>query len=128
MTRTTSRIASCLTLTAMLSVGGIAAARAPAETPVTIRAEGSDYFGPVRSTRPARCADGRKIVLYKQKGDEQSPSDDTKIGMDTAEKNGDRYVWSTGNTGIYGKIYARAGRTEGCKADTSPTIKTTRPD
>jgi hypothetical protein len=75
-----------------------------------------------------RCADGRKIVLYKQKGDEQSPSDDTKIGMDTAEKSGDRYVWSTGNTGIYGKIYARAGRTEGCKADTSPTIKTTRPD
>jgi hypothetical protein len=124
----TFRIASCLTLTAVLAIGGVAGARALGDTTVTIRAEGSDYFGTVRSNRPARCADGRKIVLYKQKGTEQSPSSDTKIGMDTAEQQGDRYVWATGNTGIYGKIYARAGRTESCKADTSPTIKTVRPD
>jgi len=94
---------------------------------VTIRAEGSDYSGTVRSDRPARCADGRLIVLYKQKGDTQTPRDDRKIGMDTAEQNGDRYVWATGNTGIYGTIYARAGRTEFCKADNSPTIRTVRP-
>ena len=122
------RITSVLVLTGALATAGVATARAVADTTVTIRAEGSDYSGTVRSDRPARCADGRRIVVYKQKGDVQSPRTDDKIGMDTAELQGDRYVWSTGNSGIYGKIYARAGRTEFCKADSSPTIRSVRPD
>jgi hypothetical protein len=126
--RTKIPVVVVIALSSALLAAGVAGARAVADTTVTIRAEGSDYFGTVRSDRPARCADGRKIVLFKQKGDTQSPGTDEKIGMDTAEQNGDRYVWSTGNSGIYGKIYARAGRTESCKADTSPTIRTISPD
>jgi hypothetical protein len=68
-----------------LPAAGVAGARAVADTTVTIRPEGSDYFGTVRSDRPARCADGRKIVLFKQKADSQSPATDAKIGMDTVE-------------------------------------------
>lgn len=117
-----------IAVTTALLAGGVATARAVADTTVTIKAEGSDYFGFVKSDRPLRCADGRKVVVYKQQGDTQSPGTDTKIGTDTASLNGDRYMWSTGNSGMYGKIYARAGRTESCKADSSPTIRVPRPD
>jgi hypothetical protein len=123
-----TRTASALALTAALALGGVATARAVADTTVTIRAEGGDYHGVVRSSRPLRCAKDRRVVLFKQKGDEQSPKTDTKVANDTASLNGDVYEWSTGNTGVYGKMYARAGRTERCKADSSPTIRTVRPD
>jgi len=117
-----------IAMTSALMAAGIASARAVAETTVTIRAEGTDYFGFVKSDRPLRCADERKIVVYKQTGEAQSPGTDTKVGMDNASLNGDRYMWSTGNSGVYGKIYARAGRTEFCAADSSPTIRVQRPD
>jgi hypothetical protein len=116
-----------IAITSAFLAGGIASARAVADTTVTIKVEGSDYFGFVKSDRPLRCAEGRKVVVYKQKGDAQSPRTDKRVGMDTASLNGDRYMWSTGNSGVYGKIYARAGRTEFCKADSSPTIRVPRP-
>lgn len=52
---------------------------------------------------------------------------DKRVGMDTASRSGDIYVWNTGNTGLYGKFYAWAGRTPNCKAAASPTIKNPKP-
>ena len=37
----------------------------------------------------------------------------------------DDYRWSTGNTGMTGKFYARAARTADCKPDTSRTVRAT---
>lgn len=98
-----------------------------AETTVTIRTDNGDFSGFVNSPRPLKCAEGRKVVLFKQVGPEQDPRVDQRIASDTASLNGDRYEWSTGNTGKFGKFYARAGKTDDCKGDTSKTIRSVRP-
>jgi hypothetical protein len=112
-----------------VSVAGTVTAGAGdrADTTVTIKTENGDFWGFVSSPRPRKCADERKVVLFKQVGSEQDPSVDERIGSDTASLNGgDRAEWNTGNTGVYGKFYARAGKTEDCKGDTSKTIRSRR--
>ncbi len=106
---------------------GVASAGTRADTIVTIKANGGDYYGAVKSSSPRDCAKDRKIVVFRQTGQQQNPREDEKIGSDLASRNGDRFMWSTGNSGMYGKIYARAGRTPDCKADTSRTIETVEP-
>ena len=100
-----------------------AGARSPAKTKVTIIPESGGFFGYVYSPKPGRCANNRVVRLYKQRGSKQKPSVDTKIGSDIAQANGNRYMWSTGNTGFRpGKFYARAGKIPGCKPDSSKSI------
>ncbi len=100
-----------------------AGARSPAKTKVTIIPESGGFFGYVYSPKPGRCANNRVVKLYKQRGRHQKPSVDTKIGSDIAQANGDRYMWSTGNTGFMpGKFYARAGKVAGCLPDSSKSI------
>jgi hypothetical protein len=114
----------------VVSVAGTATAGAGqrAETTVTIRTENGDFWGYVNSPRPLKCAEGRKVVLFKQVGSEQNPSVDERIASDTASLNGgDRAEWNTGNTGRFGKFYARVGKTENCKGDTSKTVRSKRP-
>ena len=117
-----------LALVAVVVLGGIAmpssAGTTRAKTTVTIKVEGTDFSGLVKSPRPRRCADGRKVVLFRQTGSEQQPSTDPVIASDTASLNGDQYEWSTGNTGVSGRFYARARRTDRCKADSSRTLRT----
>jgi len=97
-----------------------------AKTTVTIQVQNGDFSGTVDSPKPKLCANGRKIVLFKQVGSEQDPSMDQKVAMDTASLNGNEYEWSTGNTGLFGKFYARAGKTPDCKADNSDTVRSRR--
>ncbi len=106
---------------------GVASAGTRADTTVTIKANGGDYYGYVKSSSPRKCAKDRKIVVFRQTGQVQNPREDEKIGSDLASRNGDRFIWSIGNSGMYGKIYARAGRTPDCKPDTSRTIETVEP-
>ena len=111
-----------------VSVAGTVTAGAGdrAETTVTIRTQNGDFWGYVDSPRPLKCADGRKVVLFKQVGSEQDPSVDSRIASDTASLSGDRYEWNTGNTGMFGKFYARVGKTVDCKGDTSKTVRSRR--
>ncbi len=94
---------------------------APASSTVTIQAEGTDLFGAVSSPR-ALCKSDRKVVVYKQIG-ERGGGNDQRLASDTTDSDGD---WSTGNTGIAGKFYAKVKKTDQCKADFSPTIRATR--
>ena len=121
------RSALVIAVGAAVIVTGIAGAGTRASTTVTIQTENGDFWGYVDSSRPLRCAKDRKIVLFKQAGSEQDPSIDQKVGSDTASLQGDRYMWSTGNTGQFGKFYARAKRTADCKGDSSPTVRSRRP-
>jgi hypothetical protein len=114
-----------ITVCGAVALTGIAGAREAANTRVTIKAEGLDLSGKVWSPRLHKCAENRLVKVFKQKGDTQSPSTDLKIGEDTSELHGDHGVWSTGNTGKRGKIYARAPRKPGCKPDSSRTILVT---
>jgi hypothetical protein len=94
-----------------------------AETKVKIKAESGGFYGYVKSDKP-KCANGREVTLYKQKGNGADPSSDKRIGSDIAQPNGDRYMWSTGNTGYRkGYFYAYAEKENGCKAGISKSIK-----
>jgi hypothetical protein len=121
------RSVAALAIAGAMMVTGIASAAGGAETTVTIKKEGTDLSGTVASPKPAKCANGRKIVLFRQKGSVQAPKTDEKIANDTASLSGDQYVWSTGNTGEYGRFYARAAKTAECAADSSATVRVRRP-
>jgi len=105
--------------------GGIASAQAAgkSDTKVNIKGDNGDYYGYVKSSDAGNCANGRKVKVFKQLGSVQDPKSDLKIGTDTAEPNGDRYMWSIGNSGYkHGHFYAKVGKTSVCKGDTSKTI------
>ena len=104
-----------------LAVPGVAEAQTAAK--VSIRAqEGGGFTGFVSSSNTDRCANGRKVTLYRQKGSKPNPAKDKKSGTDIAQANGPRYMWSIGTTAA-GKYYARAGAKRGCKAANSRTVE-----
>ncbi len=102
-----------------LVFAGIAVASG-AKTKVTIQAQQGGFFGYVHSKKQ-NCEAGRKVILYKQKGSEQRPRDDTKIGTDIAQPNGPDSMWSI-NTNKSGKFYAKAPKKPGCAAGFSDTV------
>jgi hypothetical protein len=113
-------LASC----AALLLAGSAVAGGKAETKVKIKAESGGFYGYVKSSDTQTCAANRKVTLFQQTGRHQKPRKDIKIGSDIAQANGDKYMWSTGNTGSRnGHFYAKAGKIPGCKAGYSKTIK-----
>ena len=84
----------------------------------------TDLSGTVASPRPKKCAADRLVVVFKQKG-ARGGGDDVRFASDRASLSGGVYRWSTGNTGMTGKFYARAARTADCKPDTSRTVRAT---
>ncbi len=127
-TRTSTRtLAAALGLatTAAVLVGAPATEAATrANTVVTIEAEQTDLSGEVRSKRKV-CKDGRKVLLIKQKG-AKGGADDKVIASDTTELDDGVGEWSTGNTGIEGRFYAKVKRTPQCKGAVSPTVRAVR--
>lgn len=112
-------------LCGVLALSGVAGARSSATTKVTIKYNGDGFQGTVNSSDPKKCADNRKVSVYKQQGGSQDPSNDQKLYSDTASKQNHRYRWNTGNSGkVHGRFYARAGKIPGCKAGSSLTIHT----
>jgi hypothetical protein len=120
-------VAVVLAVAGSMWFAGVASGRALIDTTVTIKTQNGDFWGTVKSPRPKLCARNRKVVLFKQLGAEQAPATDKKIASDIASLNGSRYEWNTGNTHIYGRYYARVGRSGSCKADTSETVRSKRP-
>lgn len=119
------RIKTTLATAAIMATTAFAAtATAATPTQVTIKGSDGDYFGVVKSSDPATCADGRTVSVYKMKGDAPAPKTDKKIGSDTAELSDGKYRWSTGNTGFKkGRFYARVKRTDECGGATSNVIR-----
>ena len=119
--------AGTLAAIALLAVSGAivhmpaASAGAVEPTRVTIKAEGTDIFGFVRSPDADTCADGRTINVFKITRDGNK-----KIGSDDASLNGGRYQWSIGNPGMQGRFFARAPQIPGCAPDRSETIRVRR--
>lgn len=118
--------AVALGVAAGLTTGAeVAGAATDAATTVTIRAQGTDLSGVVRSTRPRRCAANREVVVIMQRG-ARGGGDDVPFASDITSLQGGVYRWSTGNTGTEGRFYARVRHIPGCRGDTSPTIRATR--
>jgi hypothetical protein len=115
-------VALAVAVTAFTAVAPAQAA-GKAETKVNIKGDNGDYYGYVKSSDADNCANGRKVKVFKQLGSVQDPKNDLKIGSDYAEPNGDKYMWSIGNSGYkHGHFYAKVGKTSYCKGDTSKTI------
>ena len=96
---------------------------AKADTEVTIKSEGGDPVGTVKSSNEDKCADDRLVKVYEQNGGSQGGGDDEYTGsMDTTSFSNGKYRWSVGQPGLEGKHYARAPGTSKYKADNSKTI------
>jgi hypothetical protein len=111
-------------LGAALGLGAAAyAATTRAPTTLTIKGPNGDFHGRIDSPKLQKCVEGRLVNVFKQKGSEQRPKTDQRIGADTAEVTGDHGVWSIGNSGFRkGRFYARAPRTSRCKTGKTGTI------
>ncbi|MET0525960.1 MAG: hypothetical protein ABWZ91_14240 [Nocardioides sp.] len=124
--RTLAAAVGLATAAAVLVSAPSSQAAARADNVVTIKAEGTDLSGTVKSKRRA-CKNERKVFLVKQKG-AKGGSDDKVIASDTTELDDGVGVWSTGNTGIEGRFYAKIKRTPLCKAAVSRTVRAIRED
>jgi hypothetical protein len=123
-TRTALAAAGLAVAVAFAGPGGLAhasAAKSKAATTVTIKAEGTDLSGKVKSLRQV-CITDRKVILIKQIGT-RGGGDDIRFASDTASPDGS---WSTGTTGTPGKFYSKVRATLRCKGDTSPTVRARR--
>lgn len=109
------------TVLAIAACGGLVLAgtaiAADAPTTVTIKAPGGDVYGTVKSPKPQKCANGRKVSVFKVKSGK-----DEKVGSDIAQANNNEYQWNIGQPGVNGDIYARARAIDGCEADKSPVV------
>jgi hypothetical protein len=114
-------LAAAVSLPAAASTVQASTAKAKADTTVTIKAEGVDLSGKVKSPRQ-RCITDRKVLVIKQIGT-RGGGDDQKFASDLASSDGS---WDTGNTGTPGKFYSKVKATTTCKGDTSPTIRARR--
>jgi hypothetical protein len=104
------------------TVSADAAAKAPVT--VTIKAEGTDLSGVVKSRNPELCAANRKVKVFKVINGENH-----LFTTDTTDEPGNApYEWSTGNTGQEGTFFAKVSAKPGCRADVSPTITAVRTD
>ena len=127
MKRTLTALSTLALVPAVLVVAAPAAhAKAPANVTVTIKAEGVDLSGQVKSTR-RKCKADRTVVVYRQRG-ARGGGDDERFASDTTGLQNGKWTWSTGNTGTEGKFYAKVGKKPGCRKDFSKTIRATRTD
>jgi hypothetical protein len=118
-----SVVVTALVICGALAFAGIALGAA-AKTKVKIEAQQGGFFGYVhtKNSASAKCENGRKVILYKQKGSDQKPRQDTKIGTDIAQPNGPDSMWSI-NTDESGKFYAKAKKKPGCATGYSETVR-----
>lgn len=110
-------IALALAAITVLVVVVPAEARAPGTTKVTIRYNGVGFDGQVKSNKEDKCANGRKVTVFKVK-----PGKDKKVGSDVAQADGDGYMWFVVDETASGKHYAKAGRVDGCESDKSKVV------
>ncbi len=113
----TAAIISAVALFGALGIPSPAdAAKGKASTKITIQGGGS-VGGYVKSSNESKCANGRKIIVFRVKNGSSE-----KVGSDTAQANGNGYQWSVGNPGN-GKYFAKAKETSKCEGDVSKTVK-----
>jgi hypothetical protein len=90
-------------------------------TTVTIDTWPGGLEGEVRSPVPGRCADGRRVVVYRVLGKQPDPGRDERVGDVRAKGGAGTFGWSVEADGP-GRFYARAQGKNGCRAARSPVV------
>jgi len=98
------------------SVVSTAGAATGARTEVTIAPWQKGAFGYVTSLKPGRCAEGRRVTVWKAGG--------KRVATATATRRRGRYQWSV-KTGAKGGLVAKAKRIRGCGGARSAPIPPT---
>lgn len=130
-------VAATATLAATAALLGTAAPATSAESAeaaaaprtkvvVTIKAQGTDLSGTVRSSRRV-CKKNRTVLLYLQRG-KRGGGNDELFATDTTEIRKGVGHWETGNLGFEGKFYAKVKGTPLCKPAVSRTVVAERDD
>ena len=90
---------------------------------VSIKHEQGGFFGVVKSSK-ASCEAGRKVKLFRLKGNGYDPKNDKLIGSDVAQPNGPNSEWSVQTNAKKGDYYAFAPRkrSAGCKKSFSKVV------
>lgn len=107
---------------ALAGSAGAAGESAGAGTKLTIAVEPKGLSGLVSSPKASRCAAGREIVVFRQRGEAANPAADKRVGSDRASRAAGRYRWSV-RVSSSGRYYARAGKVAGCAAGRSATLR-----
>lgn len=118
---------ACLAFSAFSGAGALAAkgGSSSAATTVTIEPWPGGVLGEVVSPDSARCADGRRVVVYRQRGEQRDPAGDERVGADTAAAGlGGSFGWTVELDGN-GPYYAQVKPRKGCREALSPVVSAT---
>jgi hypothetical protein len=119
---------TCLALSAFMGASALAAndtGRAAA-TAVTIENWPGGLMGEVRSANSARCADGRRVVVYQARGKKPDPTTDARVGTTVAKGAVGEFGWTV-ESEASGSFYAQAPAKKGCAAALSPVLGSAGP-
>jgi hypothetical protein len=119
---------TCLALFAFVGAAALAAKDTgkPAATKVTIENWPGGLMGEVASARSGRCADGRRVVVYRARGTKRDPADDDRVGAAKAKGAVGEFGWTV-ETDQDGRFYAQVPAKRGCAAALSSVIDSAGP-
>jgi hypothetical protein len=114
---------TCVALSAFVGAAALAAkdTGGAAATVVTIDNWPGGLTGEVRSANSARCADGRRVVVYQARGTKPDPTADARIGTTVAKGAVGEFGWTV-ESEANGRFYAQTPAKKGCAAALSPLI------
>jgi hypothetical protein len=119
---------ACLALCGLVVAPALAVKRTArvAATTVTIGNWPGGLMGEVQSANSARCADGRRVVVYRARGTKPDPAKDERVGTTRAKGAVGEFGWTVESEGS-GSFYAQAPAKKGCAAALSPVVGSTGP-
>jgi hypothetical protein len=126
---TKTKLLATLALAGACSALALPSAAGAAPSGVTLHLDrGGTFKGFVFSPKPRKCADGRTVELYRQRGGGQHPKRDVKVAKSQAQSySHGRFKWT-----LYpsrprpGDFYARVSTTAHCQGDNSKTLQISR--
>jgi hypothetical protein len=105
---------------ALVEAGAAVSRTGPAATRVTIGAWPKGLVGYVSSSRPARCAARRFVLVFRQRGGRRNPARDKRIARVRSAGSPGAYQWSV-KTNARGRFYAKVAGRRGCRGAYSRT-------
>jgi len=113
----------CLTLSTLMAGAALAAKDTgkTAATTVTIENWPGGLTGKVSSSDSARCAEGRRVVVYRVGGAKPSQKRDERVGATRAKGAAGEFGWTV-ESEADGRFYAQANAKKGCKAAHSAVL------
>jgi hypothetical protein len=114
-------IAVCCGVFPMAETALAASRTKPTRTQVSIEAWPKGFFGYVSSPQAARCAAGRWVAVFAQRGRRPNRAKDRRVATVRSARKPGSYQWST-KTRKRGRFYARALSKQGCRVANSNTF------